>query len=158
MFGTELAYVTSESRSSSVERGPPVGRRQRTATTQEVVRPALAVPQVLALPHAAVILFTTLAGRQYRVLAERLNPLPLLPTLTPPPTLVRMRSLQVTPDHGATRAGKNGLRNHGRTALEPGAAFSLGEPTARAAVHTSADTGAQRAGHARPATEQDAYF
>ncbi len=158
LFGTELVYVTSESRSWGGEHGPAGGRRQRTSTTQEVVRPVLPVPQVLALPQAAVILFTTLAGRQYRVLAERLNPLARLPTLPPPPTLVRSRSWHVTTDYGALRAGKDGLRQHGHAALVPGAAFSRGEPPARAAVHASADPAAQRAGHALPAGEQDAYW
>lgn len=75
MFGTELQFTKTESYSGS-------GQDQRvSATYTESQRPALDVPEVLALPEAAVVVFTTLAGRQYRIVTERMNPIAKLDTL-----------------------------------------------------------------------------
>lgn len=83
MFGTELIFPQSVSTSSSLGYGKGTGARTRSSTTTERVAAALEVPQVLALPEGAVVLFTTLAGQQDRLLAGRMNP--ILDTLPPPP-------------------------------------------------------------------------
>lgn len=85
MFGTELIFPQSVSTSSSLGYGKGTGARTRSSTTSERVAAALEVPQVLALPEGAVVLFTTLAGQQDRLLAGRMNPIPVLGTLPPPP-------------------------------------------------------------------------
>jgi type IV secretion system protein VirD4 len=75
MFGTELQFTKTESYSGS-------GQDQRvSATYNESQRPALDTPEALALPESAVVVFTTLAGRQYRILTERMNPIAKLDTL-----------------------------------------------------------------------------
>jgi hypothetical protein len=155
MFGTELAYVTSESSSSRMEHGQAAGRRQRTTTTQEVVRPALDVPQVLALPQAAVVLFTTLAGRQYRVLAERLNPIARLPKLATPPTLVRLRAWRVSADPGVPLVvGEDGVAQRGRGGVPVQApAVSTRKPT-----QPAQDVGEPRGVRDPREDHQDAYF
>ncbi len=158
LFGTELVYVTSESRSWGGEHSQAVGRRQRTATTQEVVRPALPVPQVLALPQAAVVLFTTLAGRQYRVLAERLNPIVRLPMLAPPPTLVRTRSWHVRVDAGTASAEEDGLGQRRLSGPVPGATASEREGAVAAGAHSSRDVREAAGGRASMSNDQDAYF
>ncbi len=158
LFGTELCYVISESRSWGGEYGQAVGRRQCTSTTQEVVRPVLPVPQVLALPQAAVVLLTTLAGRQYRVLAERLNPIGLFPTLPPPPTLVRTRSRRVSADPRATPAGEDGLGQSGLGEAVSGTTASEREPTAAATAQPSQNVGVPAGGRDPGAHDQDAYF
>ncbi len=159
LFGTELAYVTSESRSWGGEHGLAGGQRQRTATMQEVVRPALPVPQVMALPQAAVVLLTTLAGRQYRVLAERLNPIGQFPTLPPPPTSVRTRSWRVNADLGAPASGEDSVEQRGLGAVPgPGATANTQERAAAGAVHPSSNGGAQANDHAPRSENQDAYF
>ncbi len=154
LFGTELAYVTAESRSWGGEHGP-AGKRQRTATTQEVVRPALPVPQVLALPQAAVVLFTTLAGRQYRVLAERLNPLARLPMLAPPPTLARSRTWYGRADAGAPPVAEDGLQHRGLDVPGPGTVAREGELAAEALQPAMAEPANVRDPHV---DHQDAYF
>ncbi len=157
MFGTELAYVTSESRSSSLAHGQAVGRRQRTTTTQEVVRPALDVPQVLALPQAAVVLFTTLAGRQYRILTERLNPLARLPMLALPPTLVRTRSGRASPE--PRPQGENDVRQRGLSAVAvQGATALTTAPASADAVPPLQDGGGRAQGPDPHMEDQDAYF
>lgn len=85
MFGAELQYTsaTSISRSTGGK-----SSRQTSVSEQQSIQPALSVPQVLALPESTTVLFTTLAGAQYRALAERLNPIPRLAQLPPPPEAV----------------------------------------------------------------------
>jgi hypothetical protein len=63
------------------------GRQGISDKTQAEQRSALEPAQVLALPEQAVVLMTTLAGRQYRVLAERLDPRTRLRKLPAPPAV-----------------------------------------------------------------------
>ncbi len=158
LFGTELAYVTSESRSWGGEHGQAAGRRQWTATTQEVIRPALSVSQVLALPQAAVVLLTTLAGRQYRVLAERLNPIGQFPTLPPPPTLVRARSWSINATFGAALTGGDSLEQQADgVSVQGTAACTRDSATAEAVPPSQIMTKPAGVGDAR-GDHQDAYF
>ena len=106
VFGTELRYVRSDSSSgSSATGGNAYHGRQTSTTYAERVAPALAPTELDALPASAVIVLAQ-ADRQYRVLAERLNPIPRLPSLPPPPPLGRRRQGQqpspVTPQAPAT--------------------------------------------------------
>ena len=90
VFGTELRYVRSDSSSSSpsTSSGHAYHGRQTSTTYAERVVPALAPTELDALPAAAVIVLAQ-ADKQYRVLAERLNPIPKLASLPPPPPLGR---------------------------------------------------------------------
>jgi len=88
VFGTELCYVRSDSSSSrpSASGGQASHGRQTSTTYAERVAPALAPTELDALPACAVIVLAQ-ADKQYRVLAERLNPIPKLLSLPPPPAL-----------------------------------------------------------------------
>jgi hypothetical protein len=87
MFGDELQFSRSESRSSSIGNGPSYGRRQTSASYQESYRPALPLSQPGALPITAVVVLAQDDRHAYRVLGERLNPIPELATLPPPPRM-----------------------------------------------------------------------
>jgi type IV secretion system protein VirD4 len=95
MFGTELDISETPSYSSSSGSG---GQTRKSYTERRDTRPALDVAQVLALPEAATIVFSTLAGPQYRILTERMNPIWKLGELRPPPALVvtRQRAVPIT--------------------------------------------------------------
>ncbi len=94
-FGTELRYVRADSRSSgggSVGLGSAKHARgpHSSLSYTEKEAPALAPTELDALPAEAVIVLAQ-AETQLRVLAERLDPIPLLPDLPAPPAVRRRR-------------------------------------------------------------------
>jgi hypothetical protein len=96
VFGTELRYVRSDSSSGSMSSGKRAYQGRQTSTTYaERVAPALAPTELDALPASAVVVLAQ-ADRQYRVLAERLNPIPKLASLPPPPLGRHRHPSQVT--------------------------------------------------------------
>ena len=64
MFGTSLQATRSVSH----------GRQGTTDGIRDQLQAALGIADVEALPYDAVLLFTHLYGRQYRLIAERLDP------------------------------------------------------------------------------------
>src|SRR5918998_1636282 len=90
VFGTELRYVRSDSRSAGLSSYGGQGRESRQTSTTYAERegPALSPAELDALPASAVIVLAQ-ADKQYRVLAERLNPIPKLAGLPHPPAIGR---------------------------------------------------------------------
>lgn len=89
------------------------GRRRGRMYVERVV-PGLAPTGVDALPASAVIVLAP-ADRQYRMLAERLNPIPTLDRLPPPPPIWR-------PHVAPTRMEVLGAAAEGRPAVSASAA------------------------------------
>ena len=86
LFGTELRYVRSDSRAAGrAVAGPELSRShaprgpQTSQSWSEKEAPVLAPTEVDALPADAVLVLAQ-ATTQLRVLAERLNPIPILVT------------------------------------------------------------------------------
>ena len=128
VFGTELRYVRSDSSSSpGTSSGHAYHGRQTSTTYAERVAPALAPTELDALPACAVIVLAQ-ADKQYRVLAERLNPIPKLPSLPLPPELGRRRQPHqpalVALEAGAT---SRSFVDTGETAASAAPAPAVGE-------------------------------
>jgi hypothetical protein len=153
VFGTELRYVRSDSSSSSpgISSGHAYHGRQTSTTYAERVAPALAPTELDALPASAVIVLAQ-ADRQYRVLAERLNPIPKLASLRPPPLGRRVQSQQparVTPE--ASGPSRTLLQE----SVGPESMTSVPPPTVD---DSTGPRGAGAALSARSADGSDAYF
>lgn len=92
-FGTELRFVRADSHQPG-SGGLNVGSSKHTRLPQSSVswnereEPAYAPSELDALPAEAVIVLAQ-GTTQVRALAERLNPIPLLPDLPAPPALRR---------------------------------------------------------------------
>ncbi len=110
-FGTELRYVRSDSRSSgsgggsglSMSRAHAPRGPQTSQSWSEKETPVLGPAEVDALPEDAVLVLTQ-GTTQLRVLAERLNPIPLLPDLPAPPAVRRRRPAHPSTPHTADYA------------------------------------------------------
>lgn len=87
LFGTELRYTRTQNTSRSVSGGK--GTRQTSLGYAERIEPVLSPQELDALPADVVIVQVQGQTQQYRVLAERLNPIPKLASLAPPPVARR---------------------------------------------------------------------
>ena len=104
LFGTELRYVRSDSRSSgagsgagmSVSRSHAPRGPQTSVSWSEKEAPVFAPTEVDALPAESVLVLAQ-GDTQVRVLAERLNSIPWFPDLPAPPAIRRPRPLTSVP-------------------------------------------------------------
>jgi len=116
-FGTELRFVRADNRSSGGGLGLGSSKHTRGPHTSlsytEKEAPALAPTELDALPVEAVIVLAQ-AETHVRVLAERLNPIPLLPDLPAPPALRRRR-----PAHPSARRTADSTPDGTDTAAPP---------------------------------------
>lgn len=105
VLGTELRYTRTQNTSRSFSGGK--GNRQTSVSYLEREEPVLIPQELTALPADVVIVLVQGAKQQYRVLAERLNPIPKLATLPPPPgagrSVVQARVVSAEPA-GETQA------------------------------------------------------
>jgi hypothetical protein len=114
-------------------------RRGMSTAIREAQRPALEPAQVLALPETAVLVFSNLAGRQYRFLGERVNPIPRLaklPTAPVPTGAARVVDLKPLPAPTAHQP--------------PSQAAAVARPAVTHAQNSPANSAA--ASHANPPT------
>lgn len=91
-FGTELVVtenISTSTGSNAQHGGSHGGGGSRSQTTsrsmQQAFQPALPPTQLTAMPIAATVVFTAQQGKQYRLVAARMNPIPKLGTLPPAP-------------------------------------------------------------------------
>jgi hypothetical protein len=95
VFGTELRYTRTQSTSRSVTR-EGTSRQQTSISYVERTEPVFSPTELDALPAEAVIVQVQGPNQQYRVLGERLNPIPKFTTLPPPPPVVRPPRIRTT--------------------------------------------------------------
>lgn len=121
LFGTELRYVRSDSRSSGAGSGAGMSLSwshasrgpQTSLSWSEKETPVFGPSEADAVPQESVFVLTQ-GDLHVRVLAERLNPIPWFGDLPAPPALRRPQPLGSAP-HPATTAAPDAATVHAAT-------------------------------------------
>jgi len=124
VFGTELRYTRTQSTSRSVTR-EGASRQQTSTSYVERTEPVFSPTELDALPAEAVIVQVQGPNQQYRVLGERLNPIPTFATLPPPPPVVRPPRIRTT------LSARQALAAAPRSPMVPASGAGASEPTQR---------------------------